>query len=117
MHRSQNYIQELRNCSTKEAEQERVDKELGKIRKKYTSDKILSGGADRWPCTTPRGARPQRQQSAEARSAACPAADPPRRPAAYDKRKYMWKLLYTRMLGYDVEFGQKQAMDLIAATG
>ena len=37
--------------------------------------------------------------------------------AAYDKRKYMWKLLYTRMLGYDVEFGQKQAMDLIAATG
>jgi hypothetical protein len=29
----------------------------------------------------------------------------------------MWKLLYTRMLGYDVEFGQKQAMDLIAATG
>lgn len=37
--------------------------------------------------------------------------------AAYDKRKYMWKLLYTRMLGYDVEFGQKQAMDLIAASG
>ena len=29
----------------------------------------------------------------------------------------MWKLLYTRMLGYDVEFGQKQAMDLIAASG
>jgi len=37
--------------------------------------------------------------------------------AAYDKRKYMWKLLYTRMLGYDVDFGQKQAMDLIAAPG
>lgn len=37
--------------------------------------------------------------------------------AAYDKRKYMWKLLYTRVLGYDVDFGQKQAMDLIAATG
>jgi AP-2 complex subunit alpha len=39
----QNYIQELRNCSTKEAEKERVDKELGKIRKKYTSDKTMSG--------------------------------------------------------------------------
>jgi len=39
----QNYIQELRNCSTKEAEKERVDKELGKIRKKYTSDKSLKG--------------------------------------------------------------------------
>ena len=39
----QNYIQELRGCSTKEAEKERVDKELGKIRKKYTSEKSLSG--------------------------------------------------------------------------
>jgi hypothetical protein len=29
----------------------------------------------------------------------------------------MWKLLYTRILGYDVEFGQRQAMDLIAANG
>ena len=28
----------------------------------------------------------------------------------------MWKLLYTRMLGYEVDFGHKQAMDLIAAT-
>jgi AP-2 complex subunit alpha len=28
----------------------------------------------------------------------------------------MWKLLYTRMLGYDVEFGHKQAMDLLAST-
>jgi AP-2 complex subunit alpha len=37
--------------------------------------------------------------------------------ADYDKRKYMWKLLYTRMLGYDVDFGHKQAMDLIAAPG
>jgi hypothetical protein len=40
---SQNYIHELRNCSSKEAEKERVDKELGKIRKKYTSEKTLSG--------------------------------------------------------------------------
>lgn len=40
---TQNYIQELRNCKTKDAEQERVQKELGKIRKKYTSSKGLSG--------------------------------------------------------------------------
>lgn len=72
------YIQDVRNCSTKEQEKERVDKELGKIRKKYTSDKALT---------------------------------------EYDKKKYMWKLLYTRMLGYDVDFGHKQAMDLIAAPG
>ncbi len=39
----QTYIQDVRNCSTKEQEKERVDKELGKIRKKYTSDKGLTG--------------------------------------------------------------------------
>jgi AP-2 complex subunit alpha len=33
--------------------------------------------------------------------------------AGYDKRKYVWKLLYIYMLGYPVEFGHKQAADLI----
>lgn len=33
--------------------------------------------------------------------------------AAYDRKKYVWKLLYIYMLGYDVEFGHKQACDLI----
>jgi len=32
---------------------------------------------------------------------------------AYDRKKYVWKLLYIYMLGYDVEFGHKQAADLI----
>lgn len=35
--------------------------------------------------------------------------------AAYDRKKYVWKLLYIYMLGYDVEFGHKQACDLIPA--
>ena len=35
--------------------------------------------------------------------------------AEYDKKKYVWKLLYVYMLGYPVEFGHKQASDLIAA--
>jgi len=39
----------------------------------------------------------------------------PRR-AEYDKKKYVWKLLYIYMLGYEVEFGHKQAADLIPAT-
>jgi AP-2 complex subunit alpha len=72
-----NYIQEIRGCATKEAEAQRVHKELGKIRKKYTSSKTLS---------------------------------------TYDKKKYLWKLMYTKMLGYDVEFGHKQAMDMMAAS-
>lgn len=36
--------------------------------------------------------------------------------AAYDRKKYVWKLLYIYMLGYDVEFGHKQACDLIPAS-
>lgn len=155
----QNYIQELRNCSSKEQEKERVDKELGKIRKKYTSDKAMSSelawaglawgreGREKyrhrpwhrlgWGCVLQglhvdacSGAgwsqsppqNPVRRGTSAPRPAALvtpagplPAHAMPR--AAYDKRKYMWKLLYTHMLGYDVDFGHKQAMDLIAATG
>eukprot|EP00873_Tetraselmis_striata_P008662 jgi/Tetstr1/428926/TSEL_018902.t1 len=33
----------------------------------------------------------------------------------YEKKKYVWKLLYIHMLGYDVEFGHVQAIDLISA--
>jgi len=33
----------------------------------------------------------------------------------YDKKKYVWKLLYIHMLGHDVEFGHRQAADLIPA--
>ena len=36
--------------------------------------------------------------------------------AAYVRKKYLWKLMYTKMLGYDVEFGHKQAMDLMASS-
>jgi hypothetical protein len=35
---------------------------------------------------------------------------------AYDRKKYVWKLLYIYMLGYDIEFGHKQACDLIPAS-
>jgi AP-2 complex subunit alpha len=37
----QNFISEIRACSGKDEERARIDKELGKIRKKFaTSDKI-----------------------------------------------------------------------------
>ncbi len=35
--------------------------------------------------------------------------------AAYDRKKYVWKLLYIYMLGYEIDFGHKQACDLCAA--
>ena len=40
----------------------------------------------------------------------------PGRCTEYDRKKYVWKLLYIYMLGYEVEFGHKQAADLIPAT-
>lgn len=36
--------------------------------------------------------------------------------AGYDRRKYIWKLLYIYMLGYEIDFGHKQACDLIQLT-
>eukprot|EP00891_Asterochloris_glomerata_P007006 jgi/Astpho2/7006/fgenesh1_pm.00107_%23_19_t len=68
------FISDIRACQNKEQEQMRVDKELGKIRKKFASGNVLT---------------------------------------EYDKKKYVWKLLYIYMLGHDVEFGHKQAADLI----
>lgn len=34
--------------------------------------------------------------------------------AAYDRKKYVWKLLYIFIMGYEVDFGHKQACDLIS---
>lgn len=42
---TQNFISEIRSCSGKDAEKNRVDKELGKIRQKFSSTKNISGGA------------------------------------------------------------------------
>ena len=35
---------------------------------------------------------------------------------AYDKKKYVWKILYIYMLGYDVEFGHMEAVGLVSGT-
>lgn len=33
----------------------------------------------------------------------------------YEKKKYVWKMLYIYMLGYDVEYGQTEAIALMSA--
>ncbi|KAK4396777.1 AP-2 complex subunit alpha-1 [Sesamum angolense] len=33
----------------------------------------------------------------------------------YEKKKYVWKMLYIHMLGYDVDFGHMEAVSLISA--
>ena len=36
----------------------------------------------------------------------------PKSLSGYDKKKYVWKLLYAYMLGYDIDFGHFQALIL-----
>ena len=100
--RSQNFIQEIRACQNKEQEQKRVDKELAKIREKFGDDKNLDG-------RDTKGRGDHRQGDPCFRQTQCH----PRMHAGYDKRKYVWKLLYIYMLGYEINFGHKQACDLI----
>jgi AP-2 complex subunit alpha len=33
----------------------------------------------------------------------------------YEKKKYVWKMLYIYMLGYDVDFGHMETVALISA--
>uniref|UniRef100_A0A453JD86 Clathrin/coatomer adaptor adaptin-like N-terminal domain-containing protein n=1 Tax=Aegilops tauschii subsp. strangulata TaxID=200361 RepID=A0A453JD86_AEGTS len=33
----------------------------------------------------------------------------------YEKKKYVWKMLYIHMLGYDVDFGHMETVSLISA--
>ena len=35
--------------------------------------------------------------------------------SGYDKKKYVWKLIYAHILGYEVEFGHEEALNLINA--
>lgn len=69
------FIGDIRNCTSKDAEIKLVEKEMAKIRKKF-SNKSLPG---------------------------------------YEKKKYVWKLMYMYILGYDVDFGHIEALNLINA--
>jgi len=71
------FIADIRSCQTKDQEQKRVEKEMAKIRLKFTTTKAISG---------------------------------------YDKKKYVWKLLYAYMLGYDIDFGHFQAVELCSSS-
>mmetsp|Transcript_40767 Transcript_40767/g.67711 ORF Transcript_40767/g.67711 Transcript_40767/m.67711 type:complete len:987 (-) Transcript_40767:172-3132(-) len=70
------FISDLRNCSSKEQESKRVEKEMAHIRSKFTSDTHMNG---------------------------------------YNRKKYVWKILYMYMLGYEVDFGHMEAVNLISS--
>ncbi|KAJ0398698.1 hypothetical protein ATCC90586_003189 [Pythium insidiosum] len=72
-----NFISDLRAATSREEEQQRVDKELAKIRQKFTQTTALN---------------------------------------SYDKKKYAWKLIYIYMLGYEIDFGHMQVINLVSGT-
>mmetsp|Transcript_3615 Transcript_3615/g.4535 ORF Transcript_3615/g.4535 Transcript_3615/m.4535 type:complete len:1048 (+) Transcript_3615:78-3221(+) len=81
----QNFISDLRNAKSKEEETRRVDKELANIRRKFNS-----GSSSK---TAPDGSNTSL--------------------SSYQRKKYVWKLVYIHVLGYDVDFGHAEVLALV----
>lgn len=110
----QQYIKKIRAASTQEEREAIVQKELAKIRGKYSSNKKCSGA--HFSVAFMPYLRLQFSPGIGLASGGvrCLTGDQYGRIcAAYDRKKYTWKLLYSHMMGYDVDFGHKQAADLI----
>ncbi|KAL3764945.1 hypothetical protein ACHAWU_003805 [Discostella pseudostelligera] len=79
-----NFISDLRNAKSREEESNRVEVELAKIRKKCNpGDAKLA--AD--------GSNPSL--------------------SSYQRKKYVWKLAYIHVLGYEVDFGHAEVLALV----
>jgi len=71
----QNFISDIRNCTSREAEAKRVYKEMANIRTTFKEAKL----------------------------------------DGYQKRKYVCKIIYIYMLGYEVDFGYLEAINLLSS--
>jgi len=79
-----NFISDLRNSKSKTEESSRIEIELAKIRKKFNpGDAKLSSD----------GSNPAL--------------------SSYQRKKYVWKLVYIHVLGYDVDFGHAEVLALV----
>lgn len=74
--RKGNFKKQITLANTKEEEEERINKELSKIRTKFKTNPKMKGG---------------------------------------DRKKYICKLLYIYMLGYEIEFGHMEAIELLSS--
>lgn len=79
----QNFISDLRNAKSKEEESNRVERELAKIRRKFAAG--LKGAADTSNTSL----------------------------SSYQRKKYVWKLVYIHVLGYEVDFGHAEVLTLV----
>jgi len=82
----QNFISDLRNAKSKEEESRRVDKELANIRKKFS--------------------QPHSKHKLISSNDL----------SSYQRKKYVWKLVYIHVLGYDVDFGHKEIIGLVKSS-
>jgi len=87
----QNFISDLRNAKSKEEETRRVDKELANIRRKFT----------------PANSSSSSQYASPSSSVTNPSL------SSYQRKKYVWKLVYIHVLGYDVDFGHGEVVKLL----
>ncbi|KAL5131963.1 AP-2 complex subunit alpha-2 [Glycine soja] len=123
------FISDIRNCQNKEQERLRVDKELGNIRTRFKNEKVrlgfLTSIATSYCCffhrfslilllqfdfpelclAIPLPVQRMHWKLYNGSMALTP----------YEKKKYVWKMLYIYMLGYDVDFGHMEAVSLISA--
>eukprot|EP00922_Rhytidocystis_sp_ex-Travisia-forbesii_P037155 GHVS01055374.1.p1 GENE.GHVS01055374.1~~GHVS01055374.1.p1 ORF type:complete len:1005 (+),score=119.86 GHVS01055374.1:139-3153(+) len=83
------FVADIRSCPTKEAESKRVTKELAKIRQKISS--------------APTGSRGRGGGIGSGLS-------------GYDRKKYMWKLVYSYTLGYSVDIAHMEIIHLLSST-
>lgn len=80
-----NFITDLRNAKSKEEESNRIEIELAKIRKKFNP-----GGGTKLASD---GSNPSL--------------------SSYQRKKYIWKLVYIHVLGYEVDFGHAEVLTLV----
>lgn len=81
-----NFIMDIRACKSKEAEQARVNKELANIRKNFKGEAKVLDGTTK------------------------------KRVDGYQRKKYVCKLIYIYLLGYDIDFGHMEAVNLLASS-
>jgi AP-2 complex subunit alpha len=105
-----NFIRDIRNCANKEDEKKRVNLELANVRTKFKNEKLTL--YERKKCGCGARTQPAARKAAAAQKLCCVWA------LALNLAptcRYVWKLLYIYMLGYDVEFGHMEAVGLISS--
>ncbi|KZV42618.1 AP-2 complex subunit alpha-1 [Dorcoceras hygrometricum] len=107
------FISDIRNCQNKEQERLRVDKELGNLRTRFKNEKASLSLLNAFQNCSLAVLLLQCMVGFEYVSSGMTCK--PQGLTHYEKKKYVWKMLYIYMLGYDVDFGHMEAVSLISA--